>query len=146
MLTRAKKLARGGKRLPPGRLRFLQLDAYELATAPGKFNGALAMNWFEHVPRARLEEFLNVLHNKIGPGARVFIGMAHLSDQWRAQLYTKPGSTDLYGVRQRPDGSLYEIIDNVFGEEELHGIFAPRSKKLKVTSGKTHYWITYETA
>jgi 2-polyprenyl-3-methyl-5-hydroxy-6-metoxy-1,4-benzoquinol methylase len=145
LLARAKRLARAGKRLPAGRLRFIRLDAYELKRAPGEFNGALAMNWFEHVPRARHGEFLDSLHGKLG-GARVFIGMVRLSDHWRAQLFTKPGAADLYGVRQCPDGSRYEIVDNVFGEDELLRIFGPRSKRLKVTSGKAHYWVTYETA
>lgn len=145
VLARAKKLARAGKRLPAGRLRFLQVDAYALANAPGEFDGALAMNWFEHVPRARHEEFLNVLHDKVGRGARVFIGMVHLRDESRAQLFTKPGGADSYGVRQRPDGSRYEIIDNVFGKEELSRIFSPRSKRLKMTSGQAYYWVTYET-
>jgi hypothetical protein len=104
------------------------------------------MNWFEHIPRARHEEFLKALHNKVGRGAQVFIAMVHLCDEWRAQLFTKPGEADFYGVRQRPDGSRYEIIDNVFGEEELRRIFAPRSKRLKVRSGKAYYWVTYQTA
>ncbi|HTK75684.1 MAG TPA: methyltransferase domain-containing protein [Gemmataceae bacterium] len=145
MLARARRLARTAKRFPRGRLRFLRLDAYALANAPGKFDGALAMNWFEHVPRARHDEFLDALHNKLGRGARVFIGMIHLSDEWRAQLYTKPGGADLYGVRQQPDGSQYEIIDNVFAEDELRRVFAPRSKRLNVTWGKAHYWVSYET-
>src|SRR5207249_9598047 len=135
MLGRARKLARAGKQLPAGRLRFRRLDAYELADAPGRFDGALAMNWFEHVPRARHEEFLNALHGKLGRGARVFIGMVRLSDEWRAQLYKKPGGADLYGVRPQPDGSQYEIIDNGFEEGELRRAFAPRSKRAKVTRG-----------
>jgi SAM-dependent methyltransferase len=146
MLARARKLATAGKRLPAARLKFLQLDAYRLKDVPGVFDAALAMNWFEHVPRARHEEFLDALHNRVGRGARVFIGMVHLSDDWQAQLYTKPGASDAYGLRRRPDGSLFEIIDNVFGEQELRRIFAPRSRRLKVKSGKAYYWVTYETA
>jgi 2-polyprenyl-3-methyl-5-hydroxy-6-metoxy-1,4-benzoquinol methylase len=146
LLARAKKLTTAGKRLPRGRLQFRQMDAYDLASAPGEFNGALAMNWFEHVPRARHEEFLNALHDKVGRGARVFIGMVQLGDDWRAQLFRKPGQADFYGLRRRPDGSQYEIIDNAFGEGELRRIFGPRSKRLKVTWGKAYYWVTYQTA
>jgi len=145
VLARARKLAKAGKRFPVGRLQFLQLDAYGLADAPGEFNGALAMNWFEHIPRVRHEGFLNALHERLGRGARVFIGMAHLRDESRSQLFSKTGSGDLYGVRQRPDGTKYEIIDNIFAEKELRRIFAPRSRRLKVTSGRAYYWVTYET-
>jgi 2-polyprenyl-3-methyl-5-hydroxy-6-metoxy-1,4-benzoquinol methylase len=145
-LARARRLARAGKQVPAGRLRFRRLDAFRVREAPGEFDGALAMNWFEHVPRARHDEFLDALHAKLSRGARVFIGMVRLSDRWRAQLFTKPGAADLYGVRQCPDGSRYEIVDNVFGPDDLRRIFGPRSRRLTVTSGRAHDWVTYETA
>ena len=135
MLARAKKLAGRESDSPGGAAAVPAGDAYDLGNAPGEFNGALTMNWFEHVPRARHEEFLDALHGKLGRGARVFIGMVHLSDEWRAQL-SRSRASDLYGVRRRPDGSQYEIIDNVFGEEELRRIFGPRSKRLRVNTAR----------
>lgn len=145
LLTRAKEIVPEGKKIKTGRLRFLRLDAYDLEDAPGEFDAVLAMNWFEHVPFARHDEFLNAIQKKLGPNGVVFIGMIRFSAEQQACLFTKRGEPDFYSLREHPDGSQFEVIDNVFSKGQLHQIFAPRSRDLRFRSGKSYYWITYKT-
>ena len=145
ILARAKKLVSHGKQIPVERLGFLQLDAYDLASAPGEFDAALAINWLQHVPCARHAEFLDLLHRKLRRGATVFIGTSHRSAEWRADLFRPPGEPDFYSRRTRPDGCEYEVIDNLFSKEELGRIFAPVASRLRFRSAQAYSWITYET-
>ena len=48
-------------------------DAYTLNACPGGFSAALAAFWWSHLPRQRTAEFLQALHDKLLPGARVMI-------------------------------------------------------------------------
>jgi len=123
----------------------IQLDAYDLASAPGEFDAALAINWLQHVPCARHAEFLDLLHRKLRRGATVFIGTSHRSAEWRADLFRPPGEPDFYSRRTRPDGCEYEVIDNLFSKEELGRIFAPVASRLRFRSAQAYSWITYET-
>ena len=56
-----------------GAIRFEEADAYELAMVPGEFDAGLANFWLSHVPRARLERFLEQFHARLGSGAIVFM-------------------------------------------------------------------------
>ena len=52
-------------------MNFLQGDAYQLDKIPRNFEGCVANFWFSHIPKFRIQEFLNQLHDKLGPGTTV---------------------------------------------------------------------------
>ena len=65
---------------------------------------------------------------------------------WRgvdAQNLHQAGSPDIITLRERPDGTKYEIINNVFNERTLCDIFEPRATDLKITMGKLWWWASY---
>lgn len=62
-----------GKPFPPGRVSFHKEDAYALPSGLGRFDAALAVFWWSHVPRRRIPEFLASLHARLEPGARVLL-------------------------------------------------------------------------
>lgn len=53
------------------RVEFKQADAYALPDDLGKFDGAFAGLWFSHVPVEARVAFINSLHARLLPGARV---------------------------------------------------------------------------
>ena len=57
------------KRLPAP-VSFAQADAFDLASMAGTFGGGLANFWFSHIPKARISDFLEGLHLRLGSGAR----------------------------------------------------------------------------
>src|SRR6185369_11802148 len=54
-------------------VRFETADAYSLPAQLGVFDGALAAFWWSHVPGRRIPEFLESLHARLEPGARVLL-------------------------------------------------------------------------
>ncbi len=117
------------------RVRFQQADAYTLEGIEGPFTGAFSVDWWSHIPKSRIPEFLQALHNKLSPGARVvFIDTLCVTRKWRGMRqvigvsepwvrarkhlrYDEHG--DLLQTRERPDGSRLEIIKNFPTREEL---------------------------
>ena len=52
---------------------FALADAYALPEELGRFDAALAVFWWSHVPRQRIDEFLASLHGCLECGARVVL-------------------------------------------------------------------------
>jgi hypothetical protein len=129
--------------LPPWRCEFLRLDAFHVDSIPGDFRAAVTVNFFQHIPMARQQAFLDALHRKLGSGSEVLIAINRLKRSTRAKFYRKPGEPDLFDLRQLKDGSVYEIIDNVFTPGQLAAIFAGRCENYGFHAGAKFDWITY---
>jgi SAM-dependent methyltransferase len=128
---------------------YLLADAYRPDEIPGgPFAAATVMNFFQHVPTAKQDAFLILLHARLSPGATVFLGANHFSSRFREELFRKPSTDprDTYSTRHRPDGTTYEIIDNEFDEAAIEMILAPHARDLKYTSGKSWWWVTTQVA
>ena len=146
MLAQAEELVAHRQDLPDGKVEFLHLDAFEIGRAPGTFDFGFSVNWVEHIPKVRVDEFLNAFHQKLGQGAKALIAINYFSDASRAKLYQKSDGSDWYNKRTRPDGSSYEIVDNEYSEEELRQMLKGRAKYVEFYSGVKFYWVTYEVA
>jgi SAM-dependent methyltransferase len=123
---------------------FLLADAYRPERIPGDFTAATVMSFFQHVPTAQQEEFLDRLHARLGAGAIIFLAANHLSPRAQTSLFRKDQDPrDTYSIRHRPDGATYEIIDNVFDQAQIQALLSPRATDLRFTSGKSWWWVTY---
>jgi demethylmenaquinone methyltransferase/2-methoxy-6-polyprenyl-1,4-benzoquinol methylase len=121
-----------------------QGNAYRLADIEGTFDGALAMQWWSHVPYARRGEFLAQWHARLAPGAAVFLGDNQLTPPWDERLVRRPGDADTYEPRTLPDGSSYVIVKNYFTAAELRATFAPHAAgDVHVTMGTRWWWLAY---
>src|SRR5918995_6022536 len=78
-------------------VRFERADAYSLPSWPQKFSACFAGFWWSHVPLGRLETFLEGLHQRLAPRARV----AFLDN-----LYVEGSSTPV--SRRDADGNTYQ--------------------------------------
>ena len=58
---------------PFGNVQLQVADAYRLENLPDSFDAGVAMFWFSHVSRARVQEFLTNLHRKLSRGAVVVL-------------------------------------------------------------------------
>jgi len=122
-------------------VRFRLADAYRPDAIDGRFDAASVINFFQHVPTARQHEVLRRLGEKLGPGARVFLAANHIKGKFRTTLERR--GDDLFSVRKRPDGTSYEIIDNVFDERTLCTLIEPHGCRIRYTSGQEYWWLTY---
>ena len=116
---------------------FTVADAYALPGALGRFDAALAVFWWSHVPRHRIREFLASLHGRLEPGARVVL---------MDNLYVEGSSTAIseidaqgntYQLRRLADGSRVRVLKNFPSEAELRSeLPAPLSYE-----ALQYYWL-----
>jgi SAM-dependent methyltransferase len=98
-------------------------DAYMLDTVAGSFSGAFAQYWWSHIPRKMRRPFLDVLHSKLRPGARVmFADNAEYQASWVQRRVDEHG--DIYEERTLRDGSRFETIKNFVSESEFKELLA----------------------
>jgi SAM-dependent methyltransferase len=140
------------------RVHFQQTDAYTLQGIEGRFTGAFSVDWWSHMPKSRIAEFLQALHSKMSSGARIVVidtlcvtrkwrGLRRVigvSQPWvraRKQLrYDEHG--DLLQKRQRPDGSELEIIKNFPTRDELLAAVEGVAKDVEYTEYlPTRRWV-----
>jgi SAM-dependent methyltransferase len=118
------------KGLGPDKVSWRVADAYDLSSVTGTFDGGFAGDWFAHVPRSRVTGFLDGLHQRLRPGARVVF-----CDQL-------PGAESLTGMhdaegnhlqeRKLADGSRYRVIKHFWSDAELHEIFDRHTNALRI--------------
>jgi SAM-dependent methyltransferase len=93
------------KSIEDGKVEFRREDAYALPEWPGRFDGALAVFWWSHIPKARLQGFLQGFHRVLAPGARVVF----MDNVYVEGSSTPIARTDEYGDtyqrRRLDDGS-----------------------------------------
>ncbi|PYI52081.1 class I SAM-dependent methyltransferase [Paenibacillus flagellatus] len=134
------------KPLPPGKVRFRQADAYEPALIPGTFDAGLANFWLSHVPKLRLPEFLQRLHDRLGSGAVVFMADNMYVDGVGGELVRRTGEQDTYKLRTLSDGTRFEVLKNYYTADELIGLFTPYASELRVQAATCFWWATYRIA
>jgi SAM-dependent methyltransferase len=98
-------------------------DAYSLDTVADSFSGAFGQYWWSHIPRKMRKPFLEVLHSKLHPGARViFADNAEYRASWVHRRVDEHG--DIYEERSLRDGSRFETIKNFVSESEFIELLA----------------------
>lgn len=127
------------KGLPAGKVEFRSADAFDLGAQPGRFDAGLAMFWISHVPKARLREFLDGFHRRLGPGAAAFMADNVNVPDVGGPLIAKPGSPDGFKLRELSDGSRHEVLKNYYDKTELELLLAPSADDLTIHIGE-HYW------
>ena len=133
----------------PACVRFAEVDAYTFAgldtgqeSGPGNspFDAAFAGCWWSHVPLARLTPWLQDLHDRLVPGARVVF----LDNSFVQTSSTPISRRDAEGNtnQQRPldDGSTHEVLKNFPTPEEAIAYLGPRAVEPQWIA-YTHYWV-----
>jgi len=144
------------KHYASGRVRFQCADAYTLQGIDGPFTGAFAVDWWSHIPKARIPEFLQALHNKLTAGARVvFIDqMCVLRRRWGLYLNStapwvlarkglrRDDEGNIRHIRRLPDGQKFEIIKNFPTREELLSVLEGVARDVEYFEHKpTARWL-----
>jgi demethylmenaquinone methyltransferase/2-methoxy-6-polyprenyl-1,4-benzoquinol methylase len=124
------------KSYPPDRVRFTLADAYNLGEQLGRFDAALAVFWWSHVPLFRIDAFIASLHRRLEPGARVVL---------MDNLYVSASSTPIaerdaegnsYQLRRLADGSETRVLKNFPTEAELRSHLPLQSYR-----ALEYYWV-----
>jgi len=136
----------------PACVRFATLDAYAFdgLDVSRRFDAAFAGCWWSHVPLARLGCWLEALHARLAPGARVvfldnsFVQASHLP------ITRRDAEGNTYQQRTLDDGSVHEVLKNFPRFEQARALLGPRARQARwndIGHPLVHYWVLeYELA
>jgi len=128
------------KAYPPGRVRFALADAYQLAEDLGRFDGALAVFWWSHIPLRRIGDFLSSLHRRLQPGARVVLMDNLYVEQSSTPIAERDADGNTYQLRRLADGSENRVLKNFPSEAELRGALRPHAARFAYRALE-YYWL-----
>lgn len=122
---------------------FERRDAYAPAAreATPRFDAGLAGLWLSHVDLARTDEFLRAFHSHLAPGAVVLM----FDERATEERPNPPASrTDAagnrYEMRRLLDGTLFEIVKNLFDCERLEALVRPHAARLTCRELR-YFWL-----
>ena len=128
------------KSYPADRVRFEQADAYDLSDALGRFDGALAMFWWSHVPLREIGRFLNSLHQRLESGARVVLFDNLYIDGSSTPVAERDAEGNTYQLRSLADGSQNRVLKNFPTEAELRAVLSPHATRFSYRALE-YYWL-----
>jgi ubiquinone/menaquinone biosynthesis C-methylase UbiE len=121
-------------------------DAYALSPALGRFDGALAIFWWSHIPLSRIAAFLRSLHDRLQPGARVLMMDNRYIEGSSTPIAERDAEGNTYQLRQLADGSENRVLKNFPTEADLRGALAPHARSFSYEALE-YYWLAeYELA
>jgi ubiquinone/menaquinone biosynthesis C-methylase UbiE len=122
-------------------------DAYTLAGLQGRsFDAAFAGCWWSHVPLQRLPQWLDTLHARLLPGARVVMLDNSFVQTSSTPISRHDGHGNSYQLRTLDDGSVHEVLKNFPTPEEARALLGASARRFEWTE-YTHYWVlSYERA
>jgi ubiquinone/menaquinone biosynthesis C-methylase UbiE len=117
------KLARG-KLADFENIDLIQADAYNLEELRSDFNCAFSSDWWSHIPRGMIRDFLNGLHTKLEKGAEViFIDTLQVEDVTVVSA-RKDEFGNLIQRRVLPDGRTFDILKNLPAKSEIENLLS----------------------
>lgn len=129
------------KKLPQNKVRFQIVDAYtfeQLGNA--RFDGAFAGCWWSHIPLGRLDNWLDNLHARLEPGAKVVMLDNSYVQTSNLPITRKDDEGNTYQNRTLDDGSTYEVVKNFPSEAEARQRLGSRARDVRWMAFE-HYWV-----
>ena len=125
----------------PACVRFSTVDAYTLAElGDARFDAAFAGCWWSHVPLSRLPGWLDTLHARLEPGARVVMLDNSFVQTSSTPLTRRDAEGNTYQDRQLDDGSAHEVLKNFPEADEAIAALGPRARDPEWLAFE-HYWV-----
>lgn len=125
----------------PATVELRQVDAYTLAqTGSETFDGAFAGCWWSHVPLQQLPGWLETLHTKLEPGARVVMLDNSYVQTSSTPISRRDEAGNTYQNRTLDDGSVHEVLKNFPTFDEAAAMLGPRAREPQWLAHE-HYWI-----
>lgn len=126
------------------RVRFVQANAYDLPDELGLFDAAFAGLWFSHVPIGYREAFLQSLHARLQPGARVLVLDNNAVQLRDFPITEEDAEGNTYQSRALRDGSVHRVLKNFPSEPELRELLFPYSRRIEFRSLDNFWLLEYE--
>ena len=130
----------------PACVQLATVDAYALdlpQDAP-PFDAAFAGCWWSHVPLSRLAAWLEALHARLAPGARIVFLDNSFVQASSTPISRRDAAGNSYQLRTLDDGSVHEVLKNFPTCDEALALLGPRARQARWIDHR-HYWVlSYE--
>jgi ubiquinone/menaquinone biosynthesis C-methylase UbiE len=94
-------------------------DAMSLPEDIGQYEAAFAAFWWSHIPREELSRFLESLHARLVPGAKVVMLDNLFVAGSSTPITPEDARGNTYQLRQLENGSTYEVLKNFPSEQQI---------------------------
>jgi SAM-dependent methyltransferase len=119
---------------------FEESDAYSLSNVNGHFTGGFCGFWWSHIPRARIQGFLRIFHDKLQDDALVVMMDNKYVEGSSTRLSRTDSDGNTYQLRRLQDGSLHEVLKNFPTQEEIKTNLEGCSKNFYFID-LDYYWL-----
>lgn len=125
----------------PACVEFRTVDAFTFAELGAEtFDAAFAGCWWSHLELERLPGWLEALHARLEPGARVVMLDNSFVQTSSTPISRRDAHGNTYQNRMLDDGSVHEVVKNFPTPEEAFAALGPRARNPQWV-GYTHYWV-----
>ena len=119
---------------------FLQDDSYKLSSVKGEYDSVYAGFWFSHIPKSRINEFLEVIHSKL-PENGLIVFMDNLYVEGNSTPISRiDNEGNTYQMRGLKDNSQFEVLKNFYNEHDLKELFDTYGREISIHCLK-YFWI-----
>lgn len=123
-------------------VKFQKADAYQLPFGNLSFNGGMANFWFSHVPKEKIQAFLDEFHRVLKKDAIVFMTDNVYNEGIGGKLVQKEENLNTYKIRILEDGNEYEVLKNYYSETQIRDLFRKHDIQ-DVYYGKCFWFVKY---
>ena len=125
-------------------VRFELADAYALDAKLGRFDGALAVFWWSHMPVHLVDSFLENLHRQLVSGARVVLLDNRYVEGSSTPIAGRDAEGNTYQLRRLADGSETRVLKNFPDEAELRAALAPHAADFAYRALQYYWLVEYQ--
>jgi ubiquinone/menaquinone biosynthesis C-methylase UbiE len=134
------------KNFPKHNVTIEQRDVYRLSLAPDRFTAGLGAFWWSHVPKRRLDDFLQQFHRSLQPNALVVF----IDNRFVAGSSTPIARVDdegnSYQTRTLDNGVSYDVLKNFPNESEVRNVVSRFANSVEYTALDYYWCLAYRVA
>lgn len=116
------------------------LDGLDAGGAEPAFDAAFAGFWWSHVPWPRLPGWLDALHARLAPGARVVFIDNRFVEGSSTPIARTDADGNTWQQRRLDDGTVHEVLKNFPTRDQACALLGPRAWRRDWIEHE-HYWI-----
>lgn len=132
------------KPLPPGKVTFLEDDAFSLRSIPSQeFSGGFSGFWWSHIPKAQIAPFLEAFHAKLQPGAKVMFADNCYVEGSNHPISRTDEDGNTYQERTLANGTCYEVLKNFPARQELEDAVALYAEAIDYEASAYYWCLSY---
>lgn len=105
-----------------------------------RFDAAFAGHWWSHVALQQLPAWLQTLHARLEPGARVVMLDNVYAEGSSTPIHRRDAAGNTWQRRTLADGSVHEVLKNFPARDEAVAALGPRARDVQWTAQR-YYWL-----